>query len=88
LNYDPGTPAATIDAIRNGENANIMAGVTTVDAELIGGWHNPNAVPIMILLSDGNCTLAKTEHQMHKWVMAITSSGNTKLANPMEHRAG
>jgi Mg-chelatase subunit ChlD len=53
LSHDLAAITGAIDALANSNGSDIAGGIQAADMELGGGRHNPDAAPVLILLSDG-----------------------------------
>jgi uncharacterized protein YegL len=53
LTYDRSAVLQAIDAITMGSGTNIAAGIEAAQAELMSRRRNPNAVPVLLLMTDG-----------------------------------
>lgn len=56
LTHDQNTLLDAIDTITTTNDTNIFEGVARAERELAGRRHNPDAAPVMIVLSDGRAT--------------------------------
>lgn len=58
LTYDRSAVLKAIDDIHKVDGTNIASGIEAAHAELISSRRNPNAVPVMLLLTDGRAPSA------------------------------